>query len=47
MGQREGVTEGDLEKVRRMYNCKNSGGTDSNSQNGFQNMLNIFNIFKP
>lgn len=47
MGQREGTSEGDLEKVRRMYNCKTTNPTDSNNNNSqISNIFNIFNIFK-
>ncbi|XP_075210129.1 hatching enzyme 1.2-like [Lycorma delicatula] len=47
MGQREGVTEGDLEKVRRMYHCKNTNpSNESNNNNQISNIFNIFNIFK-
>ncbi|XP_039292598.1 astacin-like metalloendopeptidase [Nilaparvata lugens] len=50
MGQRVGVTEGDLEKVRRMYNCPEqmSNGTSGNSPGvNPSNFFNILNIFKP
>lgn len=50
MGQRDGVTEGDLEKVRRMYNCtEQMSNTTSGNSPGVNpgNFLNILNIFKP